>query len=202
MNQAKIRLSAKEMEMVSNPDFILTKNSILDKAVLQLESLRKTYSAVLTEQRNQLPEDIKLSSSKITRGENYLGLPYRLLDYPAIFSGENIFAIRTMFWWGNFFSITLHIAGKYKKIYEQRICSGYNSLKSGFQICVNANQWDHHFDANNYTNINNLTELQFNSEIMKKDFVKLATYIPVGEWNYVIKKMPEQFRHLIEIISD
>ena len=34
---------------------------------------------------------------------------------PAVFSKENIFAIRTMFWWGNFFSISLHVSGKYFK---------------------------------------------------------------------------------------
>ena len=51
------------------------------------------------------------STPKIAKGENYLQLPYVLLDYPRCFDKENIFAIRTMFWWGNFFSITLHLSG-------------------------------------------------------------------------------------------
>lgn len=202
MNQAKIRLSAKEMELVSNPDFILTKNSILNKAVEVLESLRISYSETLTEPKNQLPDELSLSSSKIARGENYIGLPYRILDYPSIFSGTNILAFRTMFWWGHFFSITLHLSGKYKKRFERKLTQRHKALKEGFHICISEEQWLHHFQADNYAAINCLTEQQFINEIMAKDFVKLAAYLPIAEWNDTQKKMPEHFRHLIEIISD
>ena len=202
MNQAKIRLSAKEMELVSDPDFILTKNNVLNKAVLVLENLCMSYSELAKEKKEKLPEELNLASSKISRGENYLGLPYRVLDYPAIFSGENILAIRTMFWWGHFFSITLHLAGKYKKRIEYKLIQSQLLQKTGFHICTSKEQWHHHFETNNYTDITNLSEGQLKNEIISKDFVKLAAYIPVTDWDNMPKKMPEQFRHFIEIISD
>jgi hypothetical protein len=58
--------------------------------------------------------DIQCLNGKISRGENYQLLPYIILDYPSYFSRNNIFAVRTMFWWGNFFSITLHLSGDHK----------------------------------------------------------------------------------------
>ncbi len=202
MNQAKIRLSAKEKELVSNPDFILTKNNGLNKAVLVLENLCASYSEILKEKKIKLPEEINLSISKISRGENYLGLPYRVLDYPAIFSGEDILTIRTMFWRGHFFSITLHLSGKYKKGMESKLIQYRLLQKNGFHICIGKEQWHHHFEANNYTDINNLSAQQLQNEIMTKDFIKLAAYFPITEWDNTQKKMPKLFRHLIEIISD
>ena len=67
------------------------------------------------------------SSPKISKGENYKGLPWLVLDYPRYFNKEDIFAIRTLFWWGNFFSITLHISGKYKMRYEKKIIDSFES---------------------------------------------------------------------------
>ena len=64
-----------------------------------------------------LPEEVLIQSPKISRGENYNGLPYVMLDYPRCFGKEDVFAMRTMFWWGNFFSITWHLKGKYSKEY-------------------------------------------------------------------------------------
>ena len=59
----------------------------------------------------RLPEAVIQSSPKITRGENYQLLPYVILDYPRCFQKEQVFAIRTMFWWGKGISITLHVSG-------------------------------------------------------------------------------------------
>ncbi len=35
-----------------------------------------------------------------------------MLDYPRAFGRDSIFACRTFFWWGRFFSLTLHLAGR------------------------------------------------------------------------------------------
>ena len=40
-----------------------------------------------------------------------------MLDYPALFKKDEIFALRTMFWWGNFMSITLLLSGGYKETF-------------------------------------------------------------------------------------
>lgn len=51
------------------------------------------------------------------------GQLYLILDYPGMLSTENIFAVRTLFWWGNIFSVSLHLSSKRfndcKNIYKQ-----------------------------------------------------------------------------------
>jgi len=60
-------------------------------------------------------------SPKISRGENYLGLPYLVLDYPRLFRPDAVLAIRTFFWWGHFFSSTLQLSGGYKTEFLSRL---------------------------------------------------------------------------------
>src|SRR5437868_2887523 len=128
MIEAKIHLSSNEMELVTNAEWILTKNGIMDKARWLLESLQVQMKDYLGNQPG-IADTTVYGTPKISRGENYQGLPYLVLDYPRVFNKSNILAIRTMFWWGNFFSTTLHLAGHYKELSERKILSGTDLLK-------------------------------------------------------------------------
>src|SRR5664279_575656 len=104
MEEAKIKLSEDELLLVQNAGIILTKNAIMQKAVSLFSLLAE---GMKTESENaQLPVEVMVAMPKISKGEHYKGLPYVVLDYPRLFTQENIFAIRTLFWWGNYFSIT------------------------------------------------------------------------------------------------
>ena len=99
MSEAKIRLSQKEMEMVIDPEWILTKNHILKKANHLLANLLAKQQEYVKKYEPKLPSEVLQSPPKISKGENYKGLPYVVLDYPKNFSASGILAIRTMFWW-------------------------------------------------------------------------------------------------------
>ena len=111
MEQTKIQLLPAEMELVSSPGIILTKNAILQKIKSFFEEIQVKQMDILKDYSTGLPAEVVKISPKISRGENYKGLPWLVLDNPRYFQHNNIFAIRTMFWWGNFFSITLHRLG-------------------------------------------------------------------------------------------
>ncbi|RYG35601.1 MAG: hypothetical protein EOO01_31385, partial [Chitinophagaceae bacterium] len=104
MNSSKLQLSAEELTMVQDSHWLLTKNSIMQKANVLFGECAAWLQANFPSQ----PSDhaVLFNSPKIARGENYEGLPYVMLDYPRLFGKENIFAFRTMFWWGNFISVT------------------------------------------------------------------------------------------------
>ena len=116
---ANVSLSAFEKQLVTDASWILTKNNIIQKLFVLFGELSETWQSNTVLQ--QLPSAINEIPPKISKGENYEGLPYVMLDYPRCFSKEDVFAIRTFFWWGNFFSITLHLKGKYKEQFEQVI---------------------------------------------------------------------------------
>ncbi len=129
MNEAKIQLSTSEMKLLCNAEIILTKNKILQQIKMALEHLQNAMTEFGEANRNNKKLNILLATNpKISRGENYEGLPYLILDYPRLFDISNIFTIRIMFWWGNFFSITLHLAESYKNENLNQIENAYEAL--------------------------------------------------------------------------
>src|SRR5438309_4807722 len=110
-------LTAYEMQLVTDAQILITKNTIIRKVYELFGKLSEEYR----EEVNCKIAGQNLISPKISRGENYLGLPYVILDYPRQFAKDDVFAIRSFFWWGNFFSITLHLSGSYLKQYSATI---------------------------------------------------------------------------------
>ena len=203
MSKAKIRLSKQELQLVTNANWILTKNGIIKKIESLFGGLEQEMTSCLKDHAGQLPQEVINIHSKISKGENYEGLPYLILDCPRYFKGENIFAIRTMFWWGNFFSITLQLSGVYKNKFEKKIIEAFNELKKkNFFLCRNDNQWEHHFGKTNYIPVNKLSANQFRQLLSKNSFIKLAQKIPLKKKNDVNKILLDYFSKMIEILTD
>lgn len=201
-NDPKLMLSDEEQQLVNNTHWILTKRVILDKVGLLLGELSEQQKTIIENEKGWLPPEVCMSQAKISRGENYLQLPYLILDHPRCFDAENIFAVRTMFWWGNFFSVTLHLSGKYKTIYQERICERLPGQKQDIFICINENPWQHHFEGDNYTSIKQLSTAHLQGLIYEKQFLKLAIKFPLQQWNTIPALLQEEFKEIITMLKD
>ncbi len=203
MSEAKIRLSQKEMDLVCSADLILTKNAILQKANRLLSDLQEKQLQYLDLFPAKLSDEVFHSSAKISKGENYKGLPYLLLDYPRVFDQQHILAIRTMFWWGNFFSVTLHLSGKYKKETEEKLINAFPELKErDYYWYINEDQWEHHFEADNYIPMAGISKAEFENSVRKNNFIKLAIKIDLREWEHAEEILLTYFKQIIKILTD
>jgi hypothetical protein len=198
-SETKIQLSSFEMDLLNNSEWILTKNIIVKKAHHLLEQVQQNIFDRTKEYSNVLPKEVINIFPKISKGENYKGLPWLMLDYPRCFNKENIFAIRTMFWWGHFFSTTLHLSGHYKSEYNDAILSAYDELcGKNFFICIHEEQWHHHFEEENYKALNKLTRSGFAEQIRNKTFIKLSTPLAFSQWDNAVKLLSENFEGIIK----
>ena len=170
---------------MQNVDIILTKNRVLEKIKSLLESVQQHQMNYI--QEFNVKNEIFKVSPKISRGENYLGLPYLILDYPRQSSGKNFFFIRTMFWWGNFFSCTLHLANNSKEIFKEKIKQSQPVL-GDYYISVNDDAWVHHLKESDYKKINLLSKEQYEQCCESFDHIKIAGRHSLDEWG----KMPSQ----------
>jgi hypothetical protein len=172
-------LSAHELEIIQDQQFLSTKASasakIHDLLVSTRYSLEATYSGV-----NHFQKQKGLfKQGKISKGENYLGLPYQVLDYPAYFSKTDTFAFRTMFWWGNYFSATLHLEGISHQLYKQKFIDNIDRLVSKeIYICVGPTPWQYHFDSDNYQLLNT----RHQQHLAEGDFLKLSKKLELTCW--------------------
>lgn len=192
--ESKIQLSSLEEQLVNNTEWILTKNQIIKKAQQLLAMVQDNMVDYAGSNRKKFPAEVLSISAKISKGENYLGLPWLMLDYPRYFDKENIFAIRTMFWWGNFFSVTLHLSGKFKKKFSKTASHHFDELvKNDFYACIREDQWHHHFGEDNFRAIRNFSSSTFSAHLERSPFLKLAKKFPLSIWNEAPQILSEEF---------
>jgi hypothetical protein len=199
-SETKIQLSKLETELVKNKEWILTKHSIINKVYKLFGELNEIYNQLSEQEKAFIPEFYKIAGGKISKGENYEGLPYVMLDYPAMFSRENIFTIRTMFWWGNFFSITLHISGEKFKLKGDFFKLLTYLRENNFFVCVNEKEWQHSFELSNYVKAEELDQQKL-EQISNKNFFKISKNLELNKWNEAPEFLEKSFREIIGFIK-
>ena len=181
MDNAKIQFSADELRLVTDEQFILTKNRIIEKISIFFGLLQNSYRIASADIFASLGI---MQQPKISRGENYNGLPYVILDYPKHFTKDDIFAIRTMFLWGNDFSITLHLKGRYKTLFEKPLIKNVPLLKHrGWHLQTSGNEWQHHYAHDTHVPVNIITAHEMAPVIEGASFIKIAFYFPLQQWD-------------------
>lgn len=195
MKVSKIQLSEAEAELMQNAEVILTKNRVLEKMKQLLEGVYEEQQ--VTVERSMKGHMLFDVPGKISRGENYLGLPYLILDYPRR-SDEGLFFIRTMFWWGRSFSSTLHLSGSYKLNYLDKIQNSYGLLRD-FSIGIHENPWIHHFEKDNYRLLAGLSEKEFRDACASGDHLKLGMPVSLGDWPQASGKLMMNWKRLLKV---
>jgi len=173
MSSDSANFSEKELNYLKDQQFLLTKNVIAKKIELLLGKIeQRLYPHI---QQIEWPEGMRIKSGKISRGELYRGLPYAVLDFPRHFGKEGVCAYRTMFWWGNFFSATWHLSGKYLEGVRSQLLQNAEAIgNSQAYICVNESPWEYHFQEDNYQLAAELSPRQLETIIQEHPFIKIS----------------------------
>jgi hypothetical protein len=200
MKVPKIHLSSTEIDLMSNADVILTKNNIMQKIKGLLEEVQQNQVS-FTQKHNLISETGLFSvPSKISKGENYLGLPYIILDYPRISSPERFFFIRSMFWWGHFFSSTLQVGGEYIKPVKENLQDNLKKLlANGYYLGINTDPWIHHFKENNYIQIGAIKRDEFHNITDELNYIKIAAKWPLSDWNLAANNLYNSWELLLNL---
>lgn len=200
---AKITLSAQEQQLVNDTGWILTKRGIIDKVYSLLGNVSVRMQELVEAEKDWLPPELIITSPKIYKGENYRMLPYVLLDHPRYFNGPDSFAIRTMFWWGNFFSITLHIKGRYKIMFEEQIRKKLAVLQQdNYFICVNEDEWQHHYADDNYIAAAETDEEKMTQITTQSSFIKLSLQFSLSKWDEMPVLLENAFYSILQLLKD
>jgi hypothetical protein len=143
------------------------------------------------------------AGGKISRGERYKELPYIILDYPRFFSKDNIFAFRTMFWWGHYFIATLHLAGEEKERYSHAIVNAWQQLaEHQFQVYLQEDPWEHDLENENYKLISAIPVLEFKQLIARRPFIKLAKPYSFEEWGKIVPEVVRDYALLLQVLAN
>lgn len=193
------QLTAQELMLVQNAEWLLTKQQITGKVYELLGTLSTRYSNLLLQYP---PADAAIlqPTPKIARGEYYRQLPYVILDQPRFFKQEDAFAIRSLFWWGQHFSIHLHLSGRYKAQYMPLLL---RHLQQGrlqqWHTVLAEDPWQHYFGPGNYQPVTPQTT-DISTAWQTLPFIKLGQYLPLNRWEKALPFYTSRFETLLQLL--
>ncbi|MFW2477964.1 MAG: hypothetical protein ACN4EP_13665 [Sediminibacterium sp.] len=199
MLPAKLTLSEEERELMMNARFILTKNAVLE----QMEGF---FGQLCNRFREQVAKagfsdaELFITNPKISKGEQYQQLPWVMLDYPRLFSKTDTCAIRCFFWWGQYWSITLQLSGRFLSEYQQDLVGFVNDRidEPDWYVSAGDDPWRHDLHSEHYLPITAITQHYWQEE---RSYLKLAKKIPLEEWDQIVRLMEDNFSALIAILN-
>ena len=193
-----MEFTKRELQVMSDRDFLIVKATTSSKIHELLSETRAALTQQIALQELTFPPEEVLTRGKISKGENYLGLPYQVLDFPAVFTSDYIFAFRTMFWWGNFFSCTLHLQGAALDLYRKKIIENIGLLeKHQVFISVGETPWQYHYGSDNYT----LVIADDKTSIEQKAFLKLSVKMELERWQELPAFSTAFFQRMVDILN-
>jgi hypothetical protein len=190
-----MNFSNKEESVMKDIDFLLTKSLILEKVKHMFGQIR--------DRLNEISNDSDLNTSpytrgKISKGENYRQLPYLVLDCPAEFNGNHIFTYRIMFWWGHFFSATIHLQGDHLEKYRDAIVKNITLLlERDVYISIGHTPWEYHYGNDNYAPLT----VDHESHIRDCDFLKLSQKYELDNWQSVPIEVVQFYELLLVVLE-
>ncbi len=164
---------------MQDAEIILTKNRVLQGVKGAMEGLGEAQQALVRKAGSGNP--IFGVPPKVSRGENYLGLPWLVLDFPRVSGPDGIFFVRSFFWWGRFFSSTLHLSGRYAALCAPALSAAWPEMDEVL-VGVGENAWVHDLGPGAYRPAREWNEESFARYLEGRETIKLARQWPVRSW--------------------
>jgi hypothetical protein len=178
MQNNAIKFTSYEREIMRDFAFLVAKRSIMQKVeLLWAELVARMQGFVLEAAEIEEAMQFSFDSPKISKGENYLGLPYIVVDAPRYFNDEDIFTYRSMFWWGNFFSFTLLLQGEPWQNIRQE-CK-FSLLPTDTFVSLADTPWVHHFEEGDAIPLLELSDEEREDEIRNHQFLKISRKVDI-----------------------
>ena len=131
---------------------------------------------------------------KVSKGNNHYGFPYQVLDYPAYISKEASFSFRASIWYGNYFSFSLILTGRY----VESINIELQKLKDqSFFITSDDNIWETDFSKHKSASVDDLNILDFQTLIKHNNQLKIYRYFSLNQTSELIRLGMESFKSLL-----
>jgi hypothetical protein len=194
------QLTGPEADLVQNAAWLLTKQQVTAKVYTLLGELSVRYAQLLQQYPPADPA-VLLPTPKIARGEYYRQLPYVMLDQPRFFKQEDAFAIRSFFWWGNHFSIHLHLSGNCKHQYLPQLLQHLHAGRlQQWHTVLQEDRWQHYFGPDNYVPVAKQPVDLIAATWQQLPFIKLGQYLPLNRWNEAPAFYADRFENLLLLL--
>jgi hypothetical protein len=166
-----------EVKLLNTVDIFHHKPSIIKKAETNLTTLKQEIIKTLSEAPHPCPPESDIVKGQIVRGENHKGFPFISLDMPQMFSKNQMFTYRTLFWWGHdlIFSLILKQENQAPLI-EKLIQLKEHPEWEDIQLAIAPTPWEWEKDMKNFIPLFGASEIKIRDTINSVKYIKLCRF--------------------------
>jgi len=195
-------LTPDELAALQNTEFFKLKQRATAKLLQLFGGLAQNMKQLPEHQNFDFPAGCDVQLGKISKGENYQNLPYMVLDFPRLFKSGDIFACRTLFWWGHGFSFTLLLQGNSLHRFWPAISSNFHRLSGqNYYLSVAETPWRHEFTSNTYQPCSRFGTAELEQQVLRHGFCKIALPLPLEQWNSVPEAGLQAYRQFLQLLT-
>ena len=166
-----------EVKLLNTVDIFHQKPSIIKKAETNLTTLKQEIIKTLSEAPHPCPPESDIAKGQIVRGENHKGFPFISLDMPQMFSKNQMFTYRTLFWWGHdlIFSLILKQENQAPLI-EKLIQLKEHPEWKDIHLATAPTPWEWERDFKNFTPLFGASEMKIRDTTNSIKYIKLCRF--------------------------
>ena len=173
-----LHLSPEEAALFTDPHLFAVKRRTTDKLYAGFEALRLRLKDTGERLQISFPEEVLSVSAKISKGEQYMGCPWVMLDHHRYFVGKDMFAFRVMAWFGHYFSAHFLLGGRYL---EASTFTSDHFPGRDIQFSLHPDPWAHAVEPPFTVPLYSLTQDQYTDHISKHQYQKISIQIPTTD---------------------
>ena len=166
-----------EVKLLNTVDIFLHKPAIMKKAEANLTALKQEIIKTLSQVPHPCPPESDIVKGQIVRGENHKGFPFISLDMPQMFSKNQMFTYRTLFWWGHdlIFSLILKQENQAPLI-EKLIQLKKHPEWKDIQLAIAPTPWEWEKDMKNFIPFFEASEIKIRDTINSVKYIKICRF--------------------------
>jgi hypothetical protein len=155
MQKSTFKLTKHELDFISDPIYMQMKQKLIRNFYDAMHGMGSWLM-------NKYYPNSKLNF-KVTRGENYLDMPYLVLDTPQLSAQHMEHHLRIMLWWGHYISFQYFVR------IDAITLTKINSLKDlPYLILTTDNLFNNNLEDTDFTNISAINEIHFEPNQLTK----------------------------------
>lgn len=143
------------------------------------------------------PPGTDYKTGKISKGENYNGYPYRVLDFPRLFAGPNMFACRCMLLWGHHYAFHVLLAGPVVHTLRTRLaCRTEQLAQVPLLLATHETPWQWAYAPAHYATIGSLPLDKLQYLLTEAPFLKLSAFWALNDLESYTTQAPALWQNL------
>ena len=175
-------MTHKEWELFQNQEFMPVKQQVYGKLEGMLAEVKRRIEVEVHEASQLLPQEMLQSTGKLSRGENYFSFAYRVMDYPRIFSGPDMFLFRCMVLWGHYLGFFVMLKGVYQQKWGANLYPLTHHTENGAFIYTGADPWTWWQKDPHWVSLVEFGPTHYQRLIGEHPFLKLGIFYPLVEY--------------------